>query len=150
MSSRIILSLLFCALKSYLLWEILIFTLIRQIMLRLKKLYDLFECFGLKQHVADITHTHGHTLDLIVSRQFESIISESPRVVLLFSDHFAVICNLNVTKPELMVKRRIYRNIQGNDIDQLNSDIKNSEMVENPRRLSTYWPKLLIPHSMTF
>lgn len=39
---------------------------------------------------------------------------------------------LNVSKLAIWVKRRNYGNINGIDIEQLKSDIKNSEVVDNP------------------
>lgn len=38
-----------------------------------RKLLDLLESLGLQQHVSQSTHIHGHTLDLVITRQAENI-----------------------------------------------------------------------------
>ena len=95
------------------------------------KLQDLFESLGLQQHVKGATHIHGHTLDLIVTRQSQSVIS-MPQVDRLFSDHFAVTCGLQMPKPATSVKKHNYRNLKAVNIDQLRKDLSDSELCTNP------------------
>ena len=83
-----------------------------------RKLQDLFNCLGLEQHVREPTHTRGHTLDLIISRKCQSVIDGSPRVDRLFSDHFSVVCGLQMPKPTVSVTKHTYRNLKGVNIDQ--------------------------------
>ncbi|CAH3120278.1 unnamed protein product, partial [Porites lobata] len=54
------------------------------------KFSDLLESFGLKQHVTGPTHKDGHTLDLIVTRCFDCILSAPPKVDCYLSDHASV------------------------------------------------------------
>jgi len=57
-----------------------------------KKFSDLLESFGLKQHVTGPTHKDGHTLDLIVTRCSDRILSAPPKVDCYLSDHASVCC----------------------------------------------------------
>lgn len=59
------------------------------------------ESMGLEQHIAGPTHNLGHTLDLIITRQPDSIIKNNPTIGQFFYDHAAVLCDLNSTKPEV-------------------------------------------------
>ena len=97
-----------------------------------RKLQDLFDCLGLEQHVREPTHTRGHTLDLMISRKCKSVIDGSPRVDRLFSDHFSVVCGLQTPKPAVSVKKHTYRNLKSVNIDQLRSDLMDSELCVNP------------------
>ena len=42
------------------------------------KLLDLREYFGLHQHITVPTHKFGHTLDLVITRQSEHTVNNSP------------------------------------------------------------------------
>ena len=68
---------------------------------------DLLESMGLQQHVDVPTHKSGHTLDLIITRRADSLLTD-PMADYLFSDHFLVISDLiteSVKKPSVTVKR---------------------------------------------
>ena len=39
---------------------------------------DLLDAMGLVQHVKQPTHIHGHTLDLIITRQSDDFVAEEP------------------------------------------------------------------------
>ena len=97
-----------------------------------RKLLDFFECLGLEQHVSRPTHILGHTLDLIISRKCQFFIDGCSSVDCLFSDHFSVVCGLQMLKPAVSVKEHTYRNLKGVDIDKLRSDLKNSELCLVP------------------
>ena len=49
---------------------------------------------GLQQHSDVPTHKSGHTLDLIITRRAECLLSTDPMADYLFSDHFPVISDL--------------------------------------------------------
>ena len=59
------------------------------------KLSDFFESVGLQQHVEQHTHVQGHTLDLVISRQSDNIIEDSPHVGRFLSDHGTVLISLS-------------------------------------------------------
>ena len=48
------------------------------------KFLDLLESRGLEQHVYEATHTHGHTLDLVIARIGDNILQETPKPDLIF------------------------------------------------------------------
>ena len=50
-------------------------------------LKELLESMGLQQHVNEPTHESGHTLDLIITRQCDSLLANIPVTDCLFSDH---------------------------------------------------------------
>ena len=55
---------------------------------------DLLESMGLRQHVDVPTHKSDHTLDLIIARRADSLLSTDCMADYLFSDHFTVISDL--------------------------------------------------------
>ena len=63
------------------------------------KLLDLLDWFGFCQYVTQSTHELGHTIDLTITRQSDSIIQGSPTTDHLFSDHLTVLTTLRATKP---------------------------------------------------
>ena len=62
------------------------------------KCFDLLSFFGLEQHVTESTHIHGHTLDLLITRNSDLMVKEPLITDRLFSDHFTVVVKLNMTK----------------------------------------------------
>ncbi|EDO28159.1 predicted protein, partial [Nematostella vectensis] len=84
---------------------------------------ELLECFSLQQNIAGLTHIHGHTLDLVITRQTEQIIRETPLVDRYLSDHASVLCSLQCLKPCLAVRTVSYRKLKSVDIQTLNSDL---------------------------
>ena len=57
--------------------------------------------FGLIQHVTDITHRSGHTLDHMLSRSHDSLVLPTRSVDYGFPDHFPVLAHLSLRKPPL-------------------------------------------------
>ena len=56
------------------------------------KFRDLLESLSLE-------HTHGHTVDLVITRKMENTIARPPRVCRYLSDRAAVYCDININKP---------------------------------------------------
>ena len=65
-----------------------------------KRFKDLLSSFGLHQHVHEPTHKHGHCLDLLITRDTTSLLSNI-EILPGLSDHCAVVCNINLQKPAL-------------------------------------------------
>ena len=63
------------------------------------KLLDLLESLGLRQHVSQPTHLHGHTLDLIITRYSDQNVQDSPQTDHFISDHASPLCKLLHVKP---------------------------------------------------
>jgi exonuclease III len=87
------------------------------------KFQDLLESVGLRQHVTQATHTHGHTLDLIITRCSDQIIMNQPYVDRFISDHASVICDLLPAKPVMSIKRVSYRKLKCVNMTSLNQDL---------------------------
>ncbi len=86
---------------------------------------SLLSTYVMKQHVTGETHLHGHTLDLLITRASDNIIS-NVSVILDLSDHNAVQCNLNLTKPPPLRKTVTTRPLQSIDREQLQSGVHRS------------------------
>nr|XP_054750855.1 uncharacterized protein LOC129256716 [Lytechinus pictus] len=65
---------------------------------RAKQFRNILSSYGMKQLVQEGTHVHGHTLDLLITRESSTIVSHVS-VILGLSDHHAVHCNLDLKKP---------------------------------------------------
>ena len=98
---------------------------------------DYYDSMSLCQHVTQPTHELGHTIDLIIMRQSDSIICDSPVMDHLFSDHLSVLTTLRATKPKIISKERIYRKIKSIDLDSFCNDLAASEVCQDtPRELN--------------
>ena len=95
------------------------------------RLLDLLDSMGLCQHVTHPTHELGHTIDLIITRQSDSIICGSPVTDHLFSDHLSVLTTLRATKPKIILKERVYRKIKSIDLDSFCSDLAASKVCQD-------------------
>ena len=77
---------------------------------------------GFIQHVSGPTHKHGHTLDLVITRETENLITDcktGPRL----SDHHVIHCNIEMYEPQpkkTVVTSRKFRDI---NLDAFNSDL---------------------------
>ena len=57
---------------------------------------DILESMGLKQHVIMATHENGHTLHLLITRQYENVISGIPGIGRFISHHATVVCSRSI------------------------------------------------------
>ncbi len=80
------------------------------------------------QHADVPTHDQSHTLDLVITHQFESIILYPPTIRPSFSDHAAVFCSLNSAKPHASARLTTYRKLKSIYLDALKCDIVNSAL----------------------
>ena len=96
------------------------------------KFRELLESFCLQQHVVGPTHIHGHTLDLIITRQSDQIVRCTPRVDCYFSDHAPVLCHLHSIKPSFSTRTLSYRKIKSVNVDSPNDDLAKSELSKYP------------------
>ena len=95
------------------------------------KFLDLLESLGLEQHVQEATHTHGHTLDLIITRIGDEILQETPKPDFCISDHISIISKILLPKPSLIKKTIQYRKIKNVNISELKNDIRSSNLLSN-------------------
>ena len=94
-------------------------------------LREFFESVSCIQHVDVSTHTHGHTLDLIISRSSDNLAVGTPWTDSLVSDHLSVMCLLNAQKPPVNVKKVVCRKIASIDLETFQNDLKVSDLVAN-------------------
>ncbi|CAB3993313.1 Hypothetical predicted protein [Paramuricea clavata] len=95
------------------------------------KLQELLESTGLQQHVNVPTHIRGHTLDLIITRRSENMVTSPPRTDCIFSDHMPVHCNLLVNKPRLKKTHISCRKVKSINVDALCNDLSNLDPCKN-------------------
>lgn len=89
---------------------------------------DLLTSMGLKQHVTQPTHEAGNTLDLVITREHDTVIRGSPKIGRYLSDHATVFCQLNVSKPRACAKKASYRKLKSIDIATLRKDLQQSDL----------------------
>lgn len=93
------------------------------------KFSDLFESFGLVQHVTKPTHEDGHTLDLIITRCSDGL-SAPPIVDCYISDHASVCCMLLPKKPPVEEKLITYRKYKFIDLEKFKRDLEAYSLCE--------------------
>ena len=96
------------------------------------KFLDLLDSAGLQQHVQNATHKKGHTLDLMISRKSSHFVSDLSVKMGLPSDHYAVKCNINISRPPPVKITIRSRNLRRINIDNLKSDIQASVLSADP------------------
>ena len=88
------------------------------------KFCDLLTSLNLKQHVRESTHEKGHTLDLVITRANEDLISSISTNQLLPSDHAEIIMELCVNKPSNLKSTVRKRPISSIDIDEFRTKLE--------------------------
>lgn len=94
---------------------------------------DILETSGLRQLVTESTHVKGHTLDLLICRLSEELISNIKVSFDLPSDHAIVSSTLLIPRPSssrLLVNQRNLRKI---DMKAFQDDLKNSSLLAKPQ-----------------
>jgi hypothetical protein len=79
--------------------------------------------FSLEQSVKGPTHDKGHTLDLVLYRPTDGILSKTTVDQNLKSDHLAVVCKLNIPKPQIDPVTFSFRPIREIDPSSFKSDV---------------------------
>ena len=97
------------------------------------KFLDILDAGGFDQNVRGITHKHGHTLDLIITRQGDLIKTDPPKIVngcFDISDHLPITCDVYIQKPPPTKKEISHRNLRNIDIEAWHNDLKKA--LSNP------------------
>ena len=89
------------------------------------KFNKILEMFNLQQHVNGPTHKKGHTLDLIITRIGDRLVTNIEIHDPMLSDHLAVSCTLQLEKPPLERVEIQYRRLRNIDMDSFNNDLRN-------------------------
>ena len=90
------------------------------------KLSDILSCHSLHQHVCSPTHVQGHTLDLLITRDDQSV-AVLPVDPPLLSDHAFVVADCSCPLPPSTTLRQV-RNWRGLDVDAFDADLQQSEL----------------------
>ena len=90
---------------------------------------DLLDAFGLKQHVSDLTHVRGHTLDLVISRDSDNIVRNC-MVGSFASDHNAITFKLRSRNSHPQQKTVHIRKTKSINIGNFLNDIKASKLSQ--------------------
>ncbi|CAB4030953.1 Hypothetical predicted protein, partial [Paramuricea clavata] len=90
------------------------------------KFNKILESFNLQQHVNGPTHKKGHTLDLIITRIGDRLVTNIEIHDPMFSDHSAVSCMLQLEKPPLERAEIQYRKLRNINMDSFNEDLGKS------------------------
>ena len=93
------------------------------------KFNKILESFCLVQHVNGPTHKKGHTLDLIITRAVEELVTSVEIRDPMLSDHSAVHCKLRLKKPPLERMETSYRKLRSVNMDSFNDDLKQSDLL---------------------
>ena len=83
----------------------------------------MLESCNLKQLVTGATHANGHTLDLVISKKDDHLITGIKIIDPVILDHYAVHCNLHVQKPHFMKKKVYYWKLHSLDTESFCEDI---------------------------
>ncbi|XP_068675499.1 uncharacterized protein [Montipora foliosa] len=92
---------------------------------------EILESCNLKQLVTGAAHSNGHTLDLVISKRDDHLITGIKIIDSVISDHCAVHCNLRVLKPHFMKKKVYYRKLCSLDTESFCEDISTSPLLRD-------------------
>ncbi|CAB3997546.1 Hypothetical predicted protein [Paramuricea clavata] len=88
------------------------------------KFNKILESFNLQQHVNGPTHKKGHTLDLIITRNEDKLVTGIRIHDPVISDHLAIHCTLQLEKPPLEQAEIYYRKLNNVNMDSFNEGLK--------------------------
>ena len=83
----------------------------------------ILESFNLQQHVNGPTHKQGHTLDLIITRNEDKLVTDIKIHDPVISDHLSVLCTLQLEKPQLEQTEISYRKLNDINMSSFNEDL---------------------------
>jgi len=92
---------------------------------------EILESMGFLQHLDKPTHLSGHTLDLIITRQCDSVLTSAPTTGYFLSDHCSILSDLKVEKPALPTKIVSYRKIKDIDRQTLRNEVAETRLCLN-------------------
>ena len=81
---------------------------------------------GLTQHVTGPMHKDGHTLDLIITRSFDRVVSTKPVIDTYVSDHASILCDIDCCKPAELKENVSFRKLKSSDFDVLRDEVTSS------------------------
>jgi exonuclease III len=94
---------------------------------------NITESFGMTQHVNCITHTSGHTIDIIMAKLDQGFGLSDPVATWLVSDHWQLLAELNIEKGRITREEITKRNFKDIDDTKLEDEIK--KIVEESEQI---------------
>ena len=85
---------------------------------------DILTSLGLVNHVNIPTHKHGHTLDLIITRNCDELILSQPVSGFYISDHCFIQTKVSLPKPDLVSKTVSVRKIKSMYMTAFKNDLQ--------------------------
>ena len=76
------------------------------------------------------TQESGHTRDLIITRQCDSLLANIPVTNCLFSDHSTLICDLTLGKPPLPKEKISFRKTKVFDVNLSCDEFSTTSLVQ--------------------
>ena len=101
---------------------------------------EILQSNGLQQHVQEPAHCGGHTLDVIMSRGNDTLVSNVQVKDIglcddngtLINDHYAIICDLTKLKSCQVQRKSVsYRKFKDNNLERFKEDIQRSSVLSN-------------------
>ena len=92
---------------------------------------DILDSFGLSQHIDGPTHTQGHTLDWLISRTENDIVSQCV-IDEFVSDHSAIKAYLNIKKSKYSRKKVTFRKYKSINLDAFKQNLEQLELILSP------------------
>ena len=96
------------------------------------KFLEMLDLHNLTQHIIVPTHRSNHTLDLIITRKDENVIDNYEVHDPCLSDHYFVICELNLAKPPPMRVEKAYRKLRAIDMEAFRCDLVSTPLFSSP------------------
>ena len=104
-----------------------------------REMLQILEGFGLAQHVHEATHCHGHTLDVLITRDTNRLsrTAEVKDIGIcddkgnLIKGHYSIIYHINCKKVRIKSKTVSYRNFKDINYQQFREDIHTSDTLNN-------------------
>lgn len=90
---------------------------------------EILSMFGFLQHVDSPTHEHGHIIDLVITHENDSVVSNVTTSTLI-SDHHAVLFKMNVCKPTSPNITRCFRKISSVDMASFREQLSSSDLAK--------------------
>jgi hypothetical protein len=89
---------------------------------------DLLSSFDLIQHVNVPTHASGHTLDFVITRKSDNLVT-AVSIGDMIADHNTVLATLDISKPKPQIKNLTFRQIKSIDRAAFAADIISSDIT---------------------
>ena len=94
-----------------------------------KKLKDIFNSYNLRNQIYFPTHSMGHTLDLLITREYDNIGVIETNSLSYISDHCLIQMKIDVSSVPFENKQISYRKLNKINIEDLKSELSNSSII---------------------